>query len=122
VENAGRSADEARRVLSRTGAPAARLDSVEANARSEEGPEEPDGVRPATHARHGGVRITPGEPPELRPGLASDDGLKLANDRGIGVRAERGTEDVVRRRDVLRPIAHRLVDRVFERLRAGIDG
>ena len=61
------------------------------------------------------------EAAELRPGFAPDDRLKLPHDRRVGVRAERRAQDVMGRGDVLGPVAHRFVDRVLERPRAGVD-
>ena len=58
---------------------------------------------------------------ELGRGLVADPALEVADDRRVRVRAHRRAEDVVGRLDVRHPVAHRLVDRVLERRRAGRD-
>ncbi len=66
-----------------------------------------------------------GQPADLIETLAArllaDDGLELANHERIRVRPEDGSEQVVAVGDVGDPVAHRLVDGVLQRARAGVD-
>ena len=62
-----------------------------------------------------------GELEELRARLASDHRLELAHHQRIGMRTEHGAQQVVGVRDVGDPVAHRLVDGVLQRARAGVD-
>ena len=55
----------------------------------------------------------------LRAGLVADHPLVLAHHQRERVRAGDGAEHVVRGLDVGHPVAHRLVDRVLQRARAG---
>ena len=57
----------------------------------------------------------------LRPRFAADHRLELAHHQRIRMRAEHRAEQVVGVGDVGHPVAHRLVDRVLQRLRAGVD-
>ena len=64
----------------------------------------------------------PADPLEhLLARLVADDALVLAHHQRERVRAGHRAEDVVGRVDVGDPVAHRLVDRVLERSRAGGD-
>ena len=51
----------------------------------------------------------------LRPRLAADHRLKVADDHREGMRADDGAQDVVRVGHGSHPVAHGLVDRVAER-------
>jgi hypothetical protein len=53
--------------------------------------------------------------------FAADDALEIADHHRIRVRAGAGTDDVEGRLDVRHPVAHRLVERILQRLRAGLD-
>ena len=57
----------------------------------------------------------------LRARFAADAGMKIANHRRIGMRAENRTQEIVRGADVGHPVAHGFVDGVLERAAAGID-
>ena len=89
---------------------------------AEEIVKEADGIRAAADAgeKMRGQALFGGE--DLFAGFAADDHLKIADHRGIGMRAENGAEEIVRGADVGDPIAHGLVDGVLERAAAGIDG
>ena len=83
--------------------------------------EEADGVRAAADAREKmrGQPLFGGE--NLLAGFAADDGLKIADHRGIRMRAENRAKQIVRVADVGDPIAHGFVDGIFQRTAAGID-
>src|SRR6478672_10797128 len=83
---------------------------------------QPDGVRAAADARDRKVRQAALDRPELGRRLVADAALKVADDGRIWVGPHRRAEDVMGRLDVRHPVAHRLVDRVLERPRAGCDG
>ena len=53
-------------------------------------------------------------------GLATDHGLEIAHHHGVGMGAEHRAEDVEGGAHVGDPVAQGLIDRIFERLRAGI--
>ena len=75
---------------------------------------------PPTQARARSGR-RPSTAVELGRRLVADPALEVADDRRVRVRPHRRAEDVVGRLDVGDPVAHRLVDRVLERRRAGGD-
>jgi len=88
---------------------------------AEEIVKEADGIRTAANAgeKMRGQAFFGGE--DLLAGFAADHGLKIADHRGIGMRAENGAEKIVRGAHVGDPVAHGLVDGVLERAAAGID-
>ena len=53
--------------------------------------------------------------------LVADHALEVAHHHRVRVRAVGGAENVVRAPDVRDPVAHRLVDRLLERLLTGLD-
>ena len=55
---------------------------------------------------------------DLFAGFPADDGLKIADHRGVRMRAKDGAEQIVRVANVGDPIAHSFVDGVFEGLAA----
>lgn len=55
---------------------------------------------------------------ELRLDFAPDDALEITDNGREGVRANSGSNEVVRVIESRHPLAHRLVDGVLERLRA----
>ena len=57
----------------------------------------------------------------LGPRLTADDRLEVTDHRGIRMRSDGRSEQVVRGAHVGHPIADRLVHRVFQRLRAALD-
>src|SRR5215469_2729891 len=58
----------------------------------------------------------------LPPGLFADDAVEVADHGGIRMRAEDAAEQIVGGADVGDPVAHGLVDGVFEGARAGVNG
>mmetsp|Transcript_53020 Transcript_53020/g.148809 ORF Transcript_53020/g.148809 Transcript_53020/m.148809 type:complete len:565 (+) Transcript_53020:627-2321(+) len=96
----------------------------------QEGREHADGVRASADAGDdmcgqaagavcvGGVLV--GLVQHLRPRLIADHGLQLAHNVREGVRADGRADDVVGGADVRHPVAHRLVDRVLQGLRAAL--
>ena len=88
----------------------------------EERVEDPDGVRPAAHARDDGVGQAPVRGEHLLAGLQADDAVEVAHHHRERVRAGRGAEDVVGVPDARDPVAVGLVERVLQRARAGGDG
>ena len=101
--------------------PAAGLDADHAHVVLEERVEEPDRVRAAADAGDEEVRQRARRREHLLARLLADHRLEVADHRRERVRAEGGAEQVVRRAHVRHPVAHRLVDRVLERARAGGD-
>ena len=83
--------------------------------------EEADGVRTAADAGEKMRRQTFFSGEDLIAGFAADHGLKIADHRGIRMRAENGAEQIVRVADVGDPVAHGFVDGVFQGAAAGID-
>ena len=98
-----------------------RLDAHEANALVvDEAGEDPDRVRPASHARDDRV----GEPAlrveHLLSRLAADHRLELADELGVRRRPDAGADHVVGRLDVRDPVADRLAGRLLQRPRADL--
>ncbi len=123
VEDAGRAAEDRRGMAPGLDAVAGRLDDRQPDRRLADEPgEQPDGVRAATDAGDGEIRQAALDGGDLGRRLVADPALEVADDRRIRVRAHRRAEDVVGRLDVGHPVAHRLVDRVLERRRAGGHG
>ena len=82
--------------------------------------EDADRVAAAADARHDRVRKPPGLLDDLLPRFAADHGLKLAHHQRVGVRPQHRPEQVIRAGHVGDPVAHRLVDGVFQRPAAGV--
>ncbi len=109
-------------VFAKTLAAAARLDAHHFYVRVlEKFVEEADRVGAATDAgvKMGGQALFGGE--NLRASFAADDGLKIADHRRVGMRAENGAEEVMGIADVGDPVAHGFVDCIFEGFAAGFD-
>ena len=87
----------------------------------EEFVEQADSVGAAADAgeKMRGQAIFGGE--NLRSGFAADAGVKIADHGRIRMRAEDRAEKIVRGADVGNPVAHGLVDGIFERATAGAD-
>jgi hypothetical protein len=106
---------EARRVPAGCHALPARLHADQPHAGIvPEGVEQTDGVRAAAHARHARIGQPAGLGHDLSPRLIPDHRLEVAHDGRVGVRAERGAEQVVRVAHGRHPVADRLVDGVFQ--------
>ena len=50
----------------------------------------------------------------LRPGFASDHFVEVAHHRRIGMRAQHAAQQIMRGADIGDPVAHGLVDGVFQ--------
>ena len=123
VQHAGAAARERRSVLPAVQAQARRLDPEEPHRGLFYEPmKRADRIRSASHACHHGI----GEPPEpvgaVNRDLFADDGLQLADEERIWMRARGAADAVVRRADVRDPVTDRLVHRVFQCARARLDG
>src|SRR4051812_11444135 len=81
---------------------------------------EPHRVGSAADARQQNLRQTSFNLQNLFARFPADHGLEISDHRGIGMRADDRSDDVMRRPDVRHPVAHRFVDRVFERFRAAL--
>ena len=122
LQHARAAAGKACGVASRCDALAAGLDADQSNvAVVEEAVEDADRVAAAADAGDDDVRQPADLLEHLPPRLPADHRLELADHQRIGMRSERGSEQVVGVADVGDPVAHRLVDRVLQRLAAGID-
>jgi len=82
---------------------------------------EADGIRTAADAGEKMRRQALFGGKDLLAGLAADDHLKIADHRGIGMRAKDGAEKIVGCADIGDPIAHGFVDGVLKRAASGID-
>ncbi len=121
LEHARAGGEEPRGVVAENLAAAAGLDPAQGDARvGEEGVEDADGVGAAAHTgdHHVGQAALGGE--HLLAGLAADHTLEVAHHGRVGVGAKGRAEQVVAL-GVGHPVAHRLVDGVFERARATVD-
>jgi hypothetical protein len=81
----------------------------------EEGVEDPDRIAAAADAGGDEVRQAAIFGQHLRPRLAADDGIEVADHARIRVRAGDGTDDVEGVLDVADPVAHGFVQGVLER-------
>ncbi len=84
--------------------------------------EDPDRVRSAADARDHALRKPAGLLGDLRARLVADHALQVADECGIGRRADARADDVVAAADVGHPVADRRRDGLLERSRAGVDG
>ena len=80
--------------------------------------EQADRVAPAADTGQQCGRQSPFRLENLFACFAADHALEVADHHRIRVRAERRTEDIVRRADIRHPVAHRFVDGFLERLLA----
>src|SRR5665213_3697312 len=78
-------------------------------------------IAAAADTRDHDVRVAPRGGGHLHQAFAADHALEVAHHHRVRVRAGNGADDVERRVDVRDPVAHRLVERVLQRLRAGLD-
>ena len=81
---------------------------------ADEARHEADRVRAAADARDRDIREPALDRADLLRGLVADDPLEVAHERGERMRTDSRPEDVVGRRDVRDPVAHRLVDGVLQ--------
>ena len=122
LKRAGRSTGESRRVAAGFDTVAGRLVPDQPHAGIvDERVEDADRVRPATHARRHRVRQPARLIDDLHPRFQPDHPLEVAHHRRERMRASRGAEAVVGVVGVGDPVSERLVDRILERLRAGLD-
>src|SRR5579883_28822 len=122
VEDAGCTAGETRGVRAQLGAATARFDSDQLDGGVVyEGVKHSDGVASAADAGEDRIRQTALALEDLPARFIADDAVKIANHHGVGVRAERGAEQVMRAVDVGDPIAHSFADGILEGAAAGSD-
>src|SRR5258708_24404715 len=121
LQHAELAALEARRVVTALEAAPARLDAREPDRLvAEELEETADGVAAATDAGDHLIAQPALAGHDLLAQFLADDAVEIADHHRIRVRPERRAEDVVRAADIGLPVAHRLVDRVLERLLSGV--
>ena len=122
LQHAGAAAGEPRRVAAARDALAAGFDADQPHvAIVDERVEDAHRVAAAADARDHGIRQASGQLEDLRPRLAADDRLELADHQRVRMRPEHRAEEVVRVADVRDPVAHRFVDGVLQRAAAGVD-
>ena len=80
--------------------------------------ERADGIAPAPYAGDDSLRQLPANFGELGLDLAADHPLEVAHDGGEWVGANGRPHEVVGRRQVGHPVAHRLIDGILERVGA----
>src|SRR6266852_637949 len=83
--------------------------------------ENTDRVGPATHAGNDRGGKPSSQLEALSAGLAADHRLKIPDQRGVGMRTCDATDHVMSIADVGNPIADRLVHRILESFRPGLD-
>jgi hypothetical protein len=81
--------------------------------------EQADRVGAAADARGQHIRQAAVLLEHLRARFAADDGVEIAHHHRIRMRTGHGADDVERVGDVGDPVAHRFVQRILQRLRAG---
>src|SRR3569623_694934 len=120
VQHAGRAGGERRRVLAAVHPGTARVDADQADAFVRDiRMEDADGVGAAADTGDYRVGLAAGEFRHLDEAFAADHALEVAYQHGIRMRAGGRAEDVKSRLDVGHPVAHRLVQRILQRLRTG---
>src|SRR5580704_17684642 len=113
---------EARRVLAKLATAAAGFNTDHSyGGVAQKLMEKADGVRTAADASEKMRRKAFFHGESLFAGLAADDRLKIADHRGIGMRAKNGTEQIVRVAHVGDPVAHSFVDGVLQSAAARFD-
>src|SRR6266545_2968302 len=113
------SAAEARRMIAKCLAAPAGLHTAQVDMRIwDEGAEDADRVRSTANTGDHHIGQSPGGLLDLLARLPANHALEVAHHRWVGVRAKRRAKQVVGV-GVGDPVAHRFVDRVFERLAAG---
>src|SRR5690606_19734956 len=86
------------------------------------GVEDTHGVRAAAHRSHHVVGLAAGVLRPLFQAFVADDGLEVAHHARVGIGAGYRADDVEGVLDVGDPVAHGLVQGVFQGARAGLDG
>ena len=123
LQHAEPAALKTRRVSAAANSFAARFHADHAHRRVvEKRMKKTDRVAPAADAGDEHIRQTLFAFQNLPARFDPDHAMKIAHHHRIRMRAERGAEDVMRRAHVRDPIAHRFVDRFFQRRLAGGDG
>ncbi len=77
-------------------------------------------IRAAADAGHQQIRQTLFRFQNLRARFVADHAMKIAHHHRIGMRSQHRAQQIMRRADVRDPVAHRFVDGVLQRARAGI--
>ena len=80
-----------------------------------------DGVGAAAYAGDHRIRQAAFARQHLRARLVADDALELAHHGGIGMRAERGAEQIIGVAHIGDPVAQGFVDGILQGLGAGLD-
>ena len=80
--------------------------------------EDADGIGAPAHGGNHHIRLSPRIGRHLHPALLADDGLEVAHQHRVRMRAGHRADDVEGVVDVRHPHPHRLVERVLQRLRA----
>src|SRR5262249_49788520 len=107
-----------RRVLAQLRPPAAGFYANQLDALVfDELVEDADRVRTAANAGNDRRRKPAFSFENLRARLVTDDGVEIAHHGGIRVRSQHAAEQVMRGADVGHPVAHSLIDGIFERSR-----
>src|SRR5882762_11909684 len=83
--------------------------------------EDTDRVGSSADAGDDGVRKFALGLANLRARFASNDAMEVAHHGRIGMRSEHAAEQIMRGANIGDPVAHGLVDGVFESARTGID-
>ncbi len=123
MQHAGQPAGDGRRVPAGLDAVPAGLEAVELHVGvRHEGGEDADGVGATADTGGHGIGQPAAALEDLLARLVADHPLVLAHHQRERVRSGHRPEHVVRRLDVGDPVAHRLVDGVLQRARAGGDG
>ena len=78
-------------------------------------------IRTAADAGDDDIGLAAGELRHLREAFLADHALEVAHHHRVRMRSRHAADDVKRVLNVGHPVAHRLVQRVLERLRPGLD-
>ena len=123
VQDPGTPGAERRGVPARREAVSGRFDPVQLDVRVvEKGVEQPDRVGASADARDDRVGQPPGPLEDLLARLAPDHRVEVAHHLRIRMGPGDGADDVVGIVDVRHPVAHGLVERILQGLRARGDG
>src|SRR6202140_2107598 len=104
--------DQRGRIVSKSRATAAGLDTDDCDtAIAEKSVKQADRIGAAADAGDDRIGQRTAVLEQLATGLASDDRLQLANDVGVGMTADRRTQQVIGTGRIGDPVTQRLVDR-----------